>query len=118
MLHPLFIALLLMLALPGFAQQRETRPDWATEKCDRYTKAWKNALHRTKGVGLGDDFLKAHSTFLADGCTGLRAVCPRSAAELEMANVMTMLALNAGMSGSFLPFACRPPIPAPPHPAS
>jgi hypothetical protein len=34
-------------------------------------------------------------------------VCPRSPAELAMADVMSAAAVNAGATGSFLPFACR-----------
>jgi len=93
----------LALTNPALAQSI----DWPAEKCRRYSHAWRDALIRTGAKGLGEDFLSAHSAFIAAGCVGPREVCPRSPEELEMANTMTVLALNAGMSGTFLPFACR-----------
>ncbi|MBN8533793.1 MAG: hypothetical protein J0L51_06850 [Rhizobiales bacterium] len=99
-------AALIFVVLAGPAMTQA--PDWPTEKCQRYSRAWDDALRRTGGKGLGEAFQEAHSAFLAGGCSGLREVCPRTRAELEMANTLTMLALNAGMSGTFLPFKCRP----------
>jgi hypothetical protein len=49
----------------------------------------------------------SHEAFLASGCTARAAVCPRSAEELEIANVMVVLAMNAGTASTFLPFSCR-----------
>jgi len=34
-------------------------------------------------------------------------VCPRSPEEFARADIMTILAMNAGMASTFLPFACR-----------
>jgi hypothetical protein len=93
----------LVLKNPALAQS----VDWPAEKCRRYSHAWHDALIHPGAKGLGKDFLSAHSAFISAGCAGPREVCPRSPEELEMANTMTMLALNAGMSGTFLPFARR-----------
>jgi len=97
------------LAAPGMAA-----PDgnmsvaaWAQEKCARYSKAW-DAIAPGFGIErLGDAFVTNHAAFLESDCTLPANVCPRSAAELEMANLLSLAALNAGMTGSFVPFACR-----------
>lgn len=80
---------------------------WSQEKCARYGKAWMGALARRGTKGLGREFLDRHEAFLASGCTAKADVCPRSAEELDMANVMVILAMNAGTASTFLPFSCR-----------
>ena len=92
---------LLLVAAPAAAQ------DWPAEKCRRYAEAWEAATQRLGTAGLSEGFLAAHAAFVASGCRE-RAACPRSQAEIAMADTMTLLALNAGMSGTFLPFVCRP----------
>jgi hypothetical protein len=91
----------LFAATPALAQ------DWPAEKCRRYAEAWDAASRHRGTTGLSRDFLDAHDAFIASGCRDRRA-CPRSQAEIAMADTMTVLALNAGMSGTFLPFICRP----------
>jgi hypothetical protein len=95
------IVLLLVLTGPAMAQ------DWPAEKCRRYAQAWNSALQHQGSDGLSPGFLAANAAFLSSGCRE-RHVCPRSRAEIAMADLMTLLALNAGMSGTFLPFICRP----------
>lgn len=80
---------------------------WQAEKCARYRAAWDEALKRFGHEGLGRAFLDRHQAFIDSGCTARADVCPRSRSELDMANTLTLRALNAGMSGTFLPFACR-----------
>ena len=65
------------------------------------------ALARFSTAGLSEAFLADHEGFLASNCKEGRRVCPRSAAQISLANAMTMAALNSGASGSFLPFICR-----------
>ena len=89
------------LAQDGRAQS------WTEVKCARYKQAWTDALARRGTQGLGPDFIDWHEAFLASGCTARADVCPRSAEELELANVLTVLAMNAGTASTFLPFACR-----------
>jgi hypothetical protein len=96
-----FVALLAVaLATPALAR------DWPAEKCRRYTEAWTATVERLGSEGLSHGFQAAHAAFLSSGCR-TRAACPRSPAEIAMADTMTVLALNAGMSGTFLPFVCR-----------
>lgn len=98
---PLLAVLLALSAPPAAAQ------GWTQEKCTRYARAWADAVARIDQGALSSDFRAAHDAFLASGCRTRRA-CPRSQAERDMADLMTLLALNAGMSGTFLPFLCRP----------
>lgn len=104
--------LVLLLAFPIVASaqpvKREDR-SWSEEKCARYSEAW-TALSAKRGVaGLSPEFRARHEAFLASGCTSKPDVCPRSAEELEVANILVVLAMNAGMASTFLPFACPKP---------
>ena len=105
------VAVVLMSLCAGgasraIAQQGQPQ-SWPEVKCARYTKAWSDALARRGTEGLGQDFLDRHEAFLASGCTTKGDVCPRSAEELEMANMMVVAAMNAGTASTFPPFACR-----------
>lgn len=101
----LLAALLAGGASPAPAQ--ETSQNWREVKCSRYKKAWSEALARRGTQGLGQKFLNAHASFLASGCTEAANVCPRSAEELDLANMMVVAAMNAGTASTFPPFACR-----------
>jgi hypothetical protein len=102
------LAILLFAAwcFPAQAQPAPPR-GWPAVKCERYAAAWEEALARFGRDGLGQEFLDRHAAFIAAGCRGRREVCPRAPAELAMADVMTIAAMNAGMASSFVPFACR-----------
>lgn len=89
-----------------FGQDVRT-PTWSEVKCDRYRKAWTDALERRGRTGLGAVFLERHEAFLAAGCTSAPDVCPRSREELDLANDLVIAAMNAGTASTFLPFACR-----------
>jgi hypothetical protein len=99
----LLICALLAILLPAAPAAARS---WTEEKCDRYAAAWSEAARRQGLAGLSTGFLAAHDRFIASGCRD-RSACPRSRAEVAMADLMTVLALNAGMSGTFLPFICR-----------
>jgi hypothetical protein len=91
---------------PAVAQ--DTQPNtWPEVKCERYGKAWSEALARRGTKGLGQGFIERHEAFLASGCTARADVCPRSSEELDMANIMVVAAMNAGTASTFPPFACR-----------
>jgi hypothetical protein len=87
--------------------QDSSSQSWSEVKCTRYKKAWSEAVSRRGKRGLGQDFLDRHEAFLASGCTARADVCPRSAEELDLANVMVISAMNAGTASTFLPFSCR-----------
>ncbi len=80
---------------------------WPEVKCERYGKAWTEALLRRGRHGLSPEFVERHEAFLASGCTTRADVCPHSTEELDMANVMVVAAMNAGTASTFPPFACR-----------
>ncbi len=73
----------------------------------RYKAAWAQ-LEKQRGLaGLGPEFLSRHDSFMAQGCRESTHVCPRSDAELEVADMMVVAALNGGMASTFPPFSCR-----------
>jgi hypothetical protein len=80
---------------------------WREVKCVRYAKAWSEALQRKGAQGLGREFRDRHDAFIASGCTTAPDVCPRSAEELALANIMIIASYNAGKGSTFMPFACR-----------
>ena len=90
----------------GSAQDQQSQT-WPEVKCARYKTAWSEALARRGTTGLGREFLDRHEAFLASGCTAQANVCPRSAEELDLANMMVVAAMNAGTASTFPPFACR-----------
>ena len=80
---------------------------WPTEKCNRYRKAYDQSVARLGKKGLGAEFLASHDAFLASNCQARAEVCARSKEELDLANRLVVLAMNSGMSSTFLPFNCR-----------
>ncbi|MGG5809765.1 hypothetical protein [Falsiroseomonas sp. CW058] len=99
-------ACLVAFLLVPFAAAAQA-PGRQQQKCAAYAAMWDEALARFGRQGLGPSFVDGHAAFLAAGCQGRRDVCPRSAAELELANAMTIAAMNARMASSFVPFICR-----------
>jgi len=91
---------------PAYAQE-SAAPSWSEVKCQRYRRAWLNVVASRGTKGLSQDFLDRHDAFLVSGCTARADVCPRSSEELELANIMVILAMNAGTASTFPPFACR-----------
>ncbi len=100
------IAVLASAAAFAFAQQGNVT-DWPTEKCNRYKKAYDQSIAYLGKKGLSAEFLASHDAFLAANCQARAEVCARSKEELELANRLVLMAMNSGMSGTFLPFTCR-----------
>jgi len=100
----LFVSL---MGSSGALAQESQAQSWSDVKCERYKKAWSEAVARRGVQGLGREFLDRHEAFLASGCMARADVCPRSAEELEVANIMEISAMNAGAASTFAPFACR-----------
>ena len=99
----------LFLASPAALAQQQSRggENWPAVKCERYRTAYEEATRRFGTKGLGPEFLARHDAFMASGCQTPPDVCPRSTEELNLANIMVMAGMNAGMSSTFMPFACR-----------
>lgn len=96
-------ALLFVLAspLPATAQS-----DWPTEKCRLYESYWTEALERFGSDDLNYNFIAANENFIAAGCSEKGTACPRSTQELDIANALSILMINAGAASTFLPFHC------------
>lgn len=88
------------------AQQTLDREALTAVRCAHYDKAWRDIMAKRGTAGLSAEFIARHDAFIANGCSQKPDVCPRSAAELEIANVMTIVAMNDGTASTFLPFAC------------
>ena len=99
-------AMAVLASAAAFAQQG-SGTDWPTEKCNRYKKAYDQSIAHLGKKGLGAEFLASHDAFLAANCQARAEVCARSKEELELANRLVLMAMNSGMSGTFLPFTCR-----------
>ena len=106
MIPRLSAAMIIALPLcctPASAQQDNA---WAQEKCSRYERAWGEALQFFGTDGLNYAFIAGNENFIASGCTERTAICPRSIEELDIANALTIAAMNAGAASTFVPFAC------------
>lgn len=96
-----------MASAPAGAVETVDPEHWHAVKCARYAKAWTQALAHQGQQGLGQAFLDAHAAFLASNCTRRADVCARSPEELQLANTMVILSMNAGTASTFPPFYCR-----------
>ncbi|RXT50246.1 hypothetical protein B6S44_23065 [Bosea sp. Tri-44] len=102
------LALGTLLAISAIMPLQAQAPEnWPQVKCERWRTAYDEALKRFGKKGLGEEFLARNEAFMASGCQTPPDVCPRSAEELNFANVMVMAGMNAGVSSTFMPFACR-----------
>jgi len=99
--------LAISISSAAIAQQPEADSSWPAVKCQRYKKAYADAIARFGKRGLGQAFLETHDAFLASDCTVKVDVCPRSKEELDLANVLVILSMNQGMASTFVPFNCR-----------
>ncbi|UUP16345.1 hypothetical protein [Nitratireductor thuwali] len=80
---------------------------WRQKKCALYDGFQREAAARLNGGGLGTAFLEAQEAFIRSGCTERVKICPASPQELDFANIVSLQMMNAGATGSFLPFECR-----------
>lgn len=100
-------ALLALLPLAPASAQDSTDLAWSAKKCAMYAEAWNAALRMQGSAGIGTAFSAQHQAFVASGCVGRRNVCPRSAEELRLADLLTLMAVSEGIAGTFLPFGCE-----------
>lgn len=85
-------------------------PDaWTQEKCVRYERAWRELLPTFVAKGVTGAFVSGNEAFIAAGCANGADVCPASPADFELANALTIAAMNFGTASTFLPFVCRSP---------
>jgi hypothetical protein len=69
---------------------------------------WNEALRRYGPAGLSQEFLGGVATFIRSGCQSNAKVCPRTAKDRELVDVLAIRVVNEGMSTTFLPFDCPP----------
>jgi hypothetical protein len=102
----LIVAFALPPIQPSLAQSWSGKRSWAEEKCRRYKRDFSEALRRWGPDGVGRDFVEGNRTFIEGGCRSDAKICPRSARERELVDVLTIRVVNEGMSSTFLPFGC------------
>lgn len=82
--------------------------EWQITKCRVYAETLEQLT--SDGVeGLSASFIEENAAFIERDCVERVPVCPRTQADLDVANVLTIAAMNAGTASSFLPFACAAP---------
>ena len=91
---------------PVRADSSQVKRDWPQEKCFRYGRDWSEALRRFGRDGLSADFVAANAAFIGSGCLNPEKICPRSAKDRRLADVLAIRVVNEGMSTTFLPFDC------------
>ncbi len=105
----LLIACLLCCASRVSAQPYEPGAplsDWQLEKCRIYEQSWGEALAFFGSDNVNYNFIAQNENFIAGRCTGGIQICPQSNQELEIANALTLVMMNAGAASTFLPFSC------------
>jgi hypothetical protein len=96
---------LALAAALSASAQAAVADDWAEEKCRPYAAAWAAVAPGEDAEGIGRAFRDDHAAFLKSGCTSPE-VCPHSSQERSLADLLTLMAVAEGMTGSFLPFDC------------
>lgn len=97
----LFVAVYLTAGAVADTQLTE----WQVTKCRVYSEALER-LDAAGLEGLSASFLEENAAFVKEGCVARIAVCPRTRADLDAANILTITSMNAGTASSFLPFDC------------
>jgi len=99
-------SLCLLVAPVAATAAHAISPEWTAEKCDCYTRAWHMATEGLATGTLSDRFIADHDAFFDSGCTIRGAVCPMTKPEYDLANMLSLMAVAEGATGSFLPFHC------------
>jgi hypothetical protein len=104
------LAVLFALLCAGAAavNPAQAKRSWSEEKCFRYTRDWNEALRRFGPAGFSPEFLSGGAAFIRSGCDRDAKVCPRTAKDRELVDVLAIRVVNEGMSTTFLPFDCPP----------
>lgn len=99
-----FAILTILLLTPVSHGSEQTQ--WQKEKCALFTEAWERA--RSGVDDISEPFSTGAEAFIASGCADDSAICPSSSGDRQVADLITMLAMNAGAASTFLPFRCPP----------
>ncbi len=79
---------------------------WSAQKCVLYDSALTEALQMLGRGGIRDDFLARNAEFIAGGCQANTNICPETAREVDLVNLLTVMTMNEGMASTFVPFGC------------
>ena len=79
---------------------------WSAQKCVLYEDAVGDALQILGRDGIREDFLARNAAFIAGGCSGQGDICPQTAQEFELVDLLTVMTMNEGMASTFVPFGC------------
>lgn len=80
---------------------------WTEQKCALYARAFDDAVGMVNAEDLSAAFLAGNETFVAGGCTEYIRICPTSAEEYRLADILTLMTMNEGMASTFVPFGCH-----------
>lgn len=104
-MRPLLLLILIFPPVPLTAQSLEGLT-WSEQKCVLYDRAVEAAVGHLGEDSLTEEFLADNRAFIEGGCQRPGNVCPRTDAELELANMLTIMTMNEGMASTFVPFRC------------
>jgi hypothetical protein len=97
------------LAVTAHAAVATETSAWQDQKCAAYQAAWEKLTASLDLSQVNYAFLAGNENFIASGCLAHdMPICARSDVELEAANALTLVAMNAGAASTFLPFRCPP----------
>ncbi|MDG4719051.1 MULTISPECIES: hypothetical protein [Thalassospira] len=82
---------------------------WRETKCTLYQTHRDDLRAKAPSDGFSPAFDQQEAAFVASGCTERVYACPQTKAELDYANLMSVVMTNEGATGSFLPFGCKEP---------
>ncbi|EKF40314.1 hypothetical protein NA8A_21341 [Nitratireductor indicus C115] len=82
---------------------------WPEKKCRLFSEFKADILAQLGIKGMSEAFLKAQDDFITGGCRTRIPICPVTAEEIEFSNLLSLQMMNAGATGSFLPFSCVVP---------
>jgi len=102
----LVVAPVLLCAAAFAVGGAQAKRSWSEEKCFRFTRDWNEALRRFGASGFSPEFLAGVGAFTRSDCRGADKVCPRTAKDRELVDVLAIRVVNEGMSTTFLPFDC------------
>lgn len=89
----------------GLAQSQDGL-SWSAQKCVLYESAVGDALQMLGRAGIREGFLEQNARFIAGGCVADADICPKTAREFDLVNLLTVMTMNEGMASTFVPFAC------------
>ena len=105
--RPGLLAAAILLPIRVLAQEIDLGGlTWTEQKCALYDRAFHDALGMVDADGVTPAFLAQNEVFISGGCTGYVRICPMTADEYRLADILTLMTMNEGMASTFVPFGC------------